>query len=96
MKVYITINEDNVVTCFSTTPLGDSIEVDTDFEELPLYTTAYTYNGSDLIHDEEYEAELILKEKEESPPSLSNQVEELKRQLLETQDILNFILFEGM
>lgn len=95
MKLYIIKDKNNRVQHCATTPIGSEI-IEVELDEMPLYPSAYTHENGVLTKDEAYEAELISKEKEEPEPSLSNQVEELKRQLLETQDILNFVLFEGM
>ena len=103
MKLWITVDQNDYVTSFSTVEQSGLIEVEV--EKIPEAFTNWKYDGTSLIHDPENaptinesltETELLRKENEELKRELDVTKEDLTNTQLGLAEVYEIVLGGGV
>lgn len=103
MKLWITVDQNDYVTSFSTVEQSGQIEVEV--EKIPEDFTNWKYDGTSLIHDPENaptinesltETELLRKENEELKRELDVTKEDLTNTQLGLAEVYEIVLGGGV
>lgn len=103
MKLWITVDQNDYVTSFST--VEQSGQIDVEVEKIPEDFTNWKYDGTSLIHDPENapvieesltETELLRKENEKLKQELNMTKEDLTNTQLGLAEVYEIVLGGGV